>query len=125
VNGVEALAEERLPFGRVADFAGFGRIGEEVKGFDEFFVEVDEFVSATLFLAETAADDRGHAIKADGAAFEIVAVDVAKDVFSELNCDRILFGRGIHNATFRLNLIKMRPKRIEGEHWNFFRSSPY
>ncbi len=96
MDGVEALAQEGLPFGRVVDFAGLGRIGEEVKGFDELFVEVDEFVCAALLFANAVADDRGDAFEIDGAAFEIIAVDVAEDVFSELKGDGILLRRRIH-----------------------------
>src|SRR5262245_54692748 len=69
VNGVKSLAEKFLPFGRVADFAGFGRVGNEVNRFDKFFVKIKKLIRAALLLVNAIGNDRSDAFQADGAAF--------------------------------------------------------
>jgi hypothetical protein len=98
MDGIKALAQKSLPFSRVIDFTRFRWIGEQVKGLDEFFVEVDKFVSPALLLTEDVADDGSDAFEADGATFEIISVDMAQDVFGQLKGGGIRFGRGVHSG---------------------------
>jgi len=52
-----------------------------VHGFDDFFVELEPFAVARGGLLERAVDDGGDAVQRDGAAFEVIAVNGAEDVF--------------------------------------------
>ena len=80
VDGVHALGEQGLDVGGFGDFGFVGRGGKDVHGFDDFFVELEPFAVARGGLPEGAVDDARDAVEADGAAFEVIAINGAENV---------------------------------------------
>jgi hypothetical protein len=99
VDGVEALGEQGLEAVGFGDFGFVGRGGKEVDGFDDFFVKLQPFAIARGGLLEGMVDDAGNGVEADGAAFEVVAVNGAKNVFGGDEGERV--GRLVHAIKIR------------------------
>ncbi len=89
VHGVEALGEQGLEFLGFGHFGFVGRGGEEVHGFDDFFVELEPFAIARGGLLEGFVDDAGDGVETHGAAGEVIAVNGAENVFGGDEGERV------------------------------------
>jgi len=115
VDGVEALGEQALEFGGVGNFGFVGRGAEDVHGFDDFFVEFEPFAIARGGLLKSAIDDGGDAVQGDGAAFEVIAVNGAEDVFGGDEGERV--GLGGHGGKITSPKSKVQGPKSGGGVW--------
>jgi hypothetical protein len=100
VDGVEALGEQGLEFGGLSDFGFVGRGGEEVRGFDDFFVELEPFAIARGGLFEGLVDDLRDAVEADGATGKVIAIDGAENFFGSHEGERVRLFGGTHAEAY-------------------------